>query len=308
MRQIFAAVAGSADVARNRDGLGTTHHEAGTLRMGVSPTQSVTTPNTRFHQVFNAYVAGPALLPTMGSPNPMLSGVALARHLAEHLVAPLDPPALEAGFQWLFDGTQASLANWQQAGPGRFDYDANEKVIIARPGGDIGLFFFGGRAFSDFTLRLQFRLDTRNDNSGVFVRFRDPRRPPPAGLNDPRIAGNPAWLAVDTGFEIQIDEMAQPDQADMHRTGAVYAIPIGAGPGQQVYARGSALQPGEWNDYEIQVTGDTYNVRLNGFQTADFTSNDPARGLPANLDPFSGYVGLQTHTGAVSFRAIRIQG
>src|SRR5436305_484610 len=65
VRQIFAAVAGSTDLARNRDGLGTTHHEAGTLRMGVSPTQSVTTPNARFHQIFNAYVAGPALLPTM---------------------------------------------------------------------------------------------------------------------------------------------------------------------------------------------------------------------------------------------------
>jgi len=308
VRQIFAAVAGSADIARNRDGLGTTHHEAGTLRMGLSPTQSVTTPNARFHNIVNAYVAGPALLPTMGSPNPMLSGVALARRLAEHLVAPLDPPALEVGFQWLFDGTQASLANWQQAGPGTFDYDANERVIVARPGGDIGLFFFTGRGFSDFTLRLQFRLDSRNDNSGVFVRSRDPRQPPPAGLNDPRIAGNPAWLAVDTGFEIQIDEMAQPDQADMHRTGAVYAIPIGAGPGQQFYARGSALQPGEWCDYEIQVAGDTYDVRLNGFQTAHFINNDLSRGRPVNVDPLSGYIGVQTHTGAVSFRAIRIQG
>ena len=34
VRQIFAAVAGSQDITRNRDGLGTTHHEAGTLRMG----------------------------------------------------------------------------------------------------------------------------------------------------------------------------------------------------------------------------------------------------------------------------------
>ena len=308
VRQIFAAVAGSADIARNRDGLGTTHHESGTLRMGVSPVQSVTTPNARFHNVVNAYAVGPALLPTMGSPNPMLSGVALARRLAEHLVAPLDPPTLEVGFQWLFDGTQASLANWQQAGPGNFDYDANERIIVARPGGDIGLFFFTGRGFSDFTLRLQFRVDSRNDNSGVFVRFRDPRQPPPAGLNDPRIAGNPAWLAVDTGFEIQIDEMAEPDQADIHRTGSVYAIPIGAGPGQQIYARGSALQPGEWNDYEIQVVGDTYDVRLNGSQTSHFSNNDATRGLPANMDPLSGYVGVQTHTGSVSFRAIRIQG
>src|SRR6185503_18100593 len=89
VRDIFAAPAGATDVMRNRDGLGTTHHEGGTLRTGISPAASVTTPNARFHHVVNAYVAGPALLPSLGSPNPMLSGVALARRIAEHLVAPL---------------------------------------------------------------------------------------------------------------------------------------------------------------------------------------------------------------------------
>lgn len=306
VRQVFAAVAGSTDIARNRDGLGTTHHEAGTLRMGTSPAQSVTTPNARFHQVVNAYVAGPALLPTMGSPNPMLSGIALARRLAEHLVSPLAPPPLAPRFRWLFDGTQASLANWRQAGPGRFDYDPSEQVIIARPGGDIGLLFYT-KAFSDFTLRLQFRLDARTDNSGVFVRFLDPRQPAPPDLGDPRVAANPAWLAVDTGFEVQIDEQAAPDQADKHRTGAVYAVEVGPGPGQQVYARGSALQPGEWNDYEIRVAGDAYTVLLNGYQTTTFTNTDARRGLPASRNASSGYLGLQTHTGAVAFRAIQVK-
>ena len=308
VRQVFAAKAGSSDVARNRDGLGTTHHEAGTLRMGVLPTRSVTTPNARFHQIVNAYVAGPALLPTMGSPNPMLSGVALARRLAEHLVSPMAAPALSPGFQWLFDGSQASLANWQQAGPGQFDYDPTEQVIIARPGNDIGLLFYKVKGFSNFTLRLQFRLDSRTDNSGVFVRFRDPRQPAPPGLVDPRIAGNPAWLAVDTGFEIQIDEQAQPDQADKHRTAAIYSIDVGPAVGQQGYTRGSALQPGEWNDYEIRASADTYTVLLNGFQTSSFTNTDVRRGVPANRDPNSGYIGLQTHTGAVAFRAIQIMG
>jgi choline dehydrogenase-like flavoprotein len=307
VRQVFAAVAGSTDIARNRDGLGTTHHEAGTLRMGVSPAQSVTTPNGRFHQVVNAYAVGPALLPTMGSPNPMLSGVALARRLAEHLVSPLAVPALAPGFIWLFDGSQASLANWQQAGPGGFDYDPNEQVTTARPGNDIGLLFYTVKGFSNFTLRLQFRLDSRTDNSGVFVRFRDPRQGPPPGLVDPRIAGNPALLAVDTGFEIQIDEAAQPDQLDKHRTGAVYSIDPGPAPGQQAYARGSALQPGEWNDYELQVAGDTYTVLLNGSQTTSFTNTDAQRGVPASQDANSGFIGLQTHTGAVAFRAIQIK-
>jgi choline dehydrogenase-like flavoprotein len=306
VRQIFAAPAGAVDVLRNRDGLGTTHHEGGTLRMGVSPTESVTTPHARFHHVVNAYVAGPALLPSLGSPNPMLSGVALARRIAEHLVAPLPPPQLEANYEWLFDGTVASFANWQQAGPGNFEYDGGEQVLVARPGPEIGLLFYTGQAFSDFTLRLQFRVDAQSDNSGIFVRFRDPRNPPPAGLNDPRIAGNPAWLAVDTGFEAQVDDAAQPDQADKHRTGAIYDVEIGPALGQQQYARGSSLQPGEWNDLEITVQGDSYQVLLNGFQTTSFTNTDVTRGRSAGQDPLSGLIGLQTHTGAVAFRAVRI--
>ena len=291
---------------RVHDGLGTTHHEGGTLWMGEDPTASVTTPNARFHHVVNAYVAGPALLPTMGSPNPMLSGVALARRLAEHLVAPLAPPQLEAGFAWLFDGSQASFANWAQAGPGSFQLVPGEQVLTAQPGNDIGLLSYTPQRFGDFILRLQVRIDGRGDNSGVFVRSFDPTQPP-ATLNDPRAVANPAFVAVDAGFEIQIDDLAQPDNLDKHRTGAIYDIEIGQAAGQQDYRRGSALQPGEWNDLEIEVQGDTYTVRLNGYQTSTFTNKDPSRGLPPQIDPNSGVIGLQEHTGQVSFRAIRIK-
>jgi hypothetical protein len=289
-----------------RDGLGTTHHESGTLRMGDDPTSSVTTPNGRFHRVSNAYAIGPALLPTMGSPNPMLSGVALARRMADHLVAPLAPPAVD-GFTSLFDGTQASFSHWAQEGPGSFEYVAGEQVIVAAPGDDIGLLFFPDETFDDFILRLQFRVESREANSGVFVRFHDPRQPPP-GLTDPRIA-NPAWVAVLTGFEAQIDELATTDGADKHRTGAIYDIDVGSAAGEQTYRRGSALEPGEWNDYEVAVTGDTYRVRLNGYQTASFANTDTGRGLPAGTDPHSGFVGLQNHPapGRVSFRAVRIK-
>jgi choline dehydrogenase-like flavoprotein len=290
-----------------RDGLGTTHHESGTLRMGDDPTSSVTTPNGRFHHVTNAYAIGPSLLPTMGSPNPMLSGVALARRMADHLVAPLPLPAPDGpGFTSLFDGTLASFQLWQQEGPGSFQFVPGENVMISVPDGDIGLLFYPDQAFDDFVLRLQFRLETRDANSGTFVRFHDPRQAPP-GLNDPRIA-NPAWIAVLTGFEAQIDELAATDGADKHRTGAIYDIDIGAGPGQQSYNRGSALEPGEWNDYEIAVSGDAYTVKLNGYETASFTNTDAARGLPASSDPLSGFVGLQAHPGGrVSFRAVRIK-
>jgi|GEM_PF-5398603 choline dehydrogenase-like flavoprotein len=53
--------------------------------MGTDPATSVTDGSGAFHEVPNAYVAGPALFPQMGSPNPMLTGIALARRTAERI-------------------------------------------------------------------------------------------------------------------------------------------------------------------------------------------------------------------------------
>jgi hypothetical protein len=114
---------------------------------------------------------------------------------------------------------------------------------------------------------------------------------------------------------VQIDELAhgnktlnppEVDGLDMNRTGAIYKIPIGANPGEQAYQRGPVLVAGDWNDYEIEVAGDTYTVHLNGQQTAVFTNTDPGRGVSSAQDPHSGFIGLQTHTDRVAFRNIRI--
>jgi hypothetical protein len=107
-------------------------------------------------------------------------------------------------------------------------------------------------------LRLSFRIGSPTDNSGVLVRSRDPRRPVP-DRNNPAILhtyDNRHWVAVDTGFEIQIDDTAGPDGQDQHRTGAIYGAAIGGQPGQQNYQRPPALATGQWNDYEIEVRGD----------------------------------------------------
>lgn len=73
--------------SRNRDGLGTTYHEAGTLWMGTSAQSSVTDTNGRFHQVANAFCADQSLFVTVGSVNPTLTGLVLARKVAEAAVA-----------------------------------------------------------------------------------------------------------------------------------------------------------------------------------------------------------------------------
>jgi choline dehydrogenase-like flavoprotein len=73
--------------SQNRDGLGTTYHEAGTLWMGTNPATSVTDTNGRFHNVANAFCADQSLFVTVGSVNPTLTGLVLSRKVAEAAVA-----------------------------------------------------------------------------------------------------------------------------------------------------------------------------------------------------------------------------
>jgi len=73
--------------SQTRDGLGTTYHEAGTLWMGTNAQTSVTDTNGRFHNVGNAFCADQSLFVTVGSVNPTLTGLVLARKVAQAAVA-----------------------------------------------------------------------------------------------------------------------------------------------------------------------------------------------------------------------------
>ena len=139
---------------------------------------------------------------------------------------PDDPPAPPDTRVILFDSTPVTFANWQVLGGGAFRMV--EGLIVTEPGNDMGLCYYAARPFADFILQVQFRLERGNENSGVWVRSRDPRRPVP-DRNDPNRThayDNPAYVPVDTGFEIQIDELARGnplkgtmDGAEEHRPG-----------------------------------------------------------------------------------------
>jgi len=283
-----------------RDGLGTTHHEAGTLRAGDNSATSVTNADGRFHEVANLYAVGPATFPSVGSPNPMLTGTALARRLADHF-AHFTPQAPDPGFAMLFDGT--SLSGWRMStirnqpgrdNPGRFI--VVDGALEALPGSDLGLLWSTTPTPPDFELKLDWRCWAQDDNSGVFLRFPNPEG---KGYN------NAAFVAVDDGFEIQIDQRGQPDGAGIHKTGAVYTFmaPMSA----------PALPLGAWNAFHIVVQGQRYQVMLNGVLVTDFLfaagsdAAHPDRGLPST-SALPRFIGLQTHTGRVSFRNIQIKG
>jgi hypothetical protein len=151
----------------------------------------------------------------------------------------------------------------------------------------------------DFVLKLQWRRWQKDANSGVFLRFPDP---------EGRNYDNSAFVGVDFGFEVQIDQLAAPDGLAIHKTGAIYGF---RGPDNP---NALPVNPiGEWNAFEIRVQGQNYNVILNAVPVTTFTfapgsdAAHPDRGLPST-NAVPRFIGLQSHTRRVAFRNIQIMG
>jgi choline dehydrogenase-like flavoprotein len=276
---------------QNRDGLGTTHHETGPLWMHSDPARGVTAPDGRLHFTENVYAAGPCLFPSIGSPNPMLTGIALARRTGDLIVTP-PPFVADAGFTALFDGR--TRGDWKMSTirnqPGRDNpgtFLIRRGAFESQPGTDIGLMWLDRPTPPRYVLRLQWMTTAPGDNSGVFVAF-----PNPEGEN----YDNTAYVGVNLGFEVQIDNLGQPDGNVIHRTGAIYSFK-GATDGPLVLA-----PAGEWNQYEITVDLPDITVALNAnvVNRFHFTGDAafPQRGQGS-------FIGLQTHTGRVLFRNIQ---
>ncbi|MGY0539332.1 family 16 glycoside hydrolase [Nocardioides sp. YJ-D4] len=180
------------------------------------------------------------------------------------------------GYTSLFDGTLSSLASWRMAGPGSF---GRQDDCSLRTTNGLGLLWYAEKEFSEYSLRLDWKL-VRDDNGGVFIGFPNP--------------GNDPWVAVNQGYEVQIDASDAPDRT----TGAIYTFQ-GADP----EAISAALEPvGSWNSYDIRVEGSNVKIFLNGKLVNDFTSTDPARDL-------AGFVGMQNHGGGetVYYRNVQMK-
>lgn len=186
------------------------------------------------------------------------------------------PAEPDQGYRMLFDGTQAGLTDWSQAGPGEFVHQPD--CTIASVGG-MGLLWHS-EEFNAYSLKLDWKL-AGDDNSGVFVGFPDP--------------GDDPWVAANQGYEIQIDATDSPDKT----TGSVYGFQA-----PDIPARDEALNPpGEWNSFEIVVEGQSLDVYLNDVLINQFVNTDPERDLA------QGFVGLQNHGEGddISYRNVQIQ-
>ena len=317
MDDAFNRLVDSLDTTISSDtqqqGLGTTWHEGGTLWMGEDPYASVTDINTRFHHVGNVVCVDQSIFPTVGSANPVLTGLCLARKAAEGIAQRFEsttpPPANPtsvAGVRQLWPNEKNK---WKRSFDQQLlvkdrDYFENSSFSVlnvdrtnAGNTSQIPVLYFD-EEFENFRLTLQwmsFLLDGNvNVNSGVILR--SPK---------PNLVINQDFY--DASIEIQIDETGydffssqRTFASPLHKTGAIYGIAPAT-----VWAAKLPFPPmgqgeGRWNTYVIEVNGASVKVELNGFLVSETNS------LPLQLQK-KGYIGLQYHTGVTHFGNIQIE-
>ena len=295
-----------------QQGLGTTWHEGGTLWMGDDPYRSVTDINGRFHHVGNVACVSQAIYPTVGSANPVITGLCLARKAAEAIAerfkstTPPPPAATPAsGVRQLWPNEKAKWKRSFDQQPLQQNHDFFEtsafSVIncdsVNAPTGQLPVIFFD-EPFENFRLTLQwmsFLLDGDvTANSGVLLR-----------APKPGVFINQAFY--DGTIEVQIDETGydffsshRTFASPLHRTGAVYGLAPAKLWAAKLPFAPMTNREGTWNTYQIEVNGSSITVRLND-QLVSETNN-----LPIALQK-SGYIGLQYHTGVTHFGNIRLE-
>jgi len=261
-----------------QDRLGTTHHEAGTLFMGA-PGASITDTSGKFHGRANVYAVGPAVFPTLGSGNPSVTALSLARRTASSIVSAA-APTVTAGFVPL------SLAptDWQMVRQPNSPASMIHYGSVMETFGWYGLYWYIKEQFTNFILSLDWRISRREENSGVYIRI-----PPPNVQN--------ALQEADAkGHEIQIDQrgfdsVTNTEGHPLKVTGAIYDL--------QAPSASTQVQIGAWNNYVIEANGPRIRVTLNGQPVNDYQS----------LRQQTGYIALQAHDflSRTQFRNLQIK-
>jgi len=179
----------------------------------------------------------------------------------------------EKNWRQLFNGTD--LSGWEQVGPGQF---VVEEGLLKTVGG-MGMIRYPAEKFSNVVIRVVYKVKDNDVNSGVFIRL--PEKP------------TDEWMAVNHGYEVQIDNGTRHVGGDYHCTGVLYSLTKAKSHPQKA--------PGEWNTMEITLDGQRTIVYVNGEMVTDFNEGDPVPEKTRDFEPErgprpeAGYIGLQNH-------------
>lgn len=290
---------------RTQQGVGTTFHDAGTLWMGDHPDSSVTDVNGHFHHVTNAYACDQSLFTTVGSANPVLTGLVLARKVATNIVDRHDSHFIQpkTGFT---PQSLMSSAGWKQT-PYSGMAEIGMDMVETQPTAGLGIYYLQN-LFDDFELQVEWKaFRTFNGagvtaNSGIMLRMPDPSE---VNFADPNQLED--FYARTT--EIQIDETGKNFNSDRNpqaifgdsrfKTGAIYGLAPATRWAAKVAAPDGAPDAQYWNTFHITAIGARILVNLNGRDVSMTDVTSPKR--------TNGHIGLQFHTGRVQFRNLQIR-
>jgi len=173
----------------------------------------------------------------------------------------------------LFNGKD--LSGWEQVGPGKFVVENGQLKTI----GGMGMILFPAEKFGNSVIRVVYTVKDNDVNSGVFIRL--PEKPADE------------WQAVNTGYEVQIDNGTRHVGGEYHCSGVLYSMTKAMAHPQK--------KPGEWNTLEITLDGPRTIVFLNGEKVTDFKEGDAVPAKTRDFEPergprpLSGYIGIQNH-------------
>jgi hypothetical protein len=218
----------------------------------------------------------------------------------------------DAGYTVIFDGSKKCFERWEYTGGASATLQKDGTILTGPGDPGLGVLWYAERPYGDFSLRLEFRDDAPEEgaraNSGVQVRFPAPIGPVPGCPTtfNGNEQNNDAWIAVNCGHEIQINDATE---GDPRKTGSIYGF------ADLGIEEANPVEKGTWSELEIRVVGQTYTIYRDGVQINEFENVDglPFPGRPN--DPGSdsrdlvGYLGLQAHGSPndyVSFRNVRV--
>jgi len=145
--------------------------------------------------------------------------------------------------------------------------------------GGMGMIYYPAEKFGKVIIKVVYNVKDNDCNSGVFIRL-------PEKTSDP-------WVAVNTGYEVQIDNGTRHVGGDYHCTGVLYSLTKAKAHPQK--------NPGEWNTMEITLDGPRTIVYVNDELVTDFNEGDEVPPKTRDFEPDrgprpeSGYIGLQNH-------------
>jgi hypothetical protein len=201
-------------------------------------------------------------------------------------------------------------AAWKHVGWGGFVVDRGAARTQVDPRG-MGLLVYTRAKFGNCQLRVIYRSEKPESNSGVFIRIDDGilsrigekthgvQREKDGQLSPEMVSRMKeasekqlgAWYPVHHGFEVQINDAGD----SWHRTGAIYSLAEAAA----LPAKPSA----EWRTMIITLDGDRVTVDVDGKVVSKFDAaavtrpprkswSEPIREIKR---PTHGYIGLQNH-------------